>query len=264
MSPPELLADSRVLWRMLRGLPRTGSAAERLQSFYAPQAGRYDAFRRRLLHGREELIGRLPTGAGDLVVELGCGTGENLERFGARLAPLRRLVLVDLCPALLERARARAAPFSNVAVVEADITRYRPPGPVDCVFLSYALTMVEDWRAVIANAVAMLRPGGTLGVVDFYVSPARPKSGGIRHPAWERWLWRRWFAHDGVRLDPRHMAQLAATVPDSQTLERRGKVPYLPGVTAPYYLFIGRKSAGNAHGSGSPPSAMPSNSGVER
>lgn len=241
MSPPELLADSRVLWRMLRGLPRTGSAAERLQAFYAPQAGRYDAFRRRLLHGREELIRRLPTRAGDVVVELGCGTGENLERFGGRLAGLRRLVLVDLCPALLDKAQARAARFSNVEVVEADITRYRPPQLVDCVYLSYALTMVEDWRAVIANAVEMIRPGGTLAVVDFYVSSTRPAPGRIRHPAWERWLWRRWFAHDGVRLDPDHMAQLAAAMPDCQILERRGPVPYLPGLTAPYYLFIARK-----------------------
>ena len=226
---------------MLRGLPRTGSAAERLQAFYAPQAGRYDTFRKRLLHGREELIRRLPAGAGDVVVELGCGTGENLERFGGRLAGLRRLVLVDLCPALLEQARARAGRFSNVALVEADITRFRPPEPVDCVYLSYALTMVEDWRAVIANAVAMIRPGGTLGVVDFYVSSALPAPGGVRHPAWERWLWRRWFAHDGVRLDPDHMAQLANAMPDCQVFERRGNVPYLPGMTAPYYIFIGRK-----------------------
>lgn len=226
---------------MLRGLPRTGSAAERLQAFYAPQACRYDAFRRRLLHGREELIRRLPARAGDVVVELGCGTGENLERFGGRLAGLRRLVLVDLCPALLEKAQARATRFSNVEVVEADITRYRPLEPVDCVYLSYALTMVEDWPAVIANAVAMIRPGGTLGVVDFYVSSARPAAGRIRHPAWERWLWRRWFAHDGVRLDPNHVALLAAAMPDCQILERRGPVPYLPGLTAPYYLFIGRK-----------------------
>jgi len=227
---------------MVRGLPRSGSAAERLQAFYAPQAGRYDAFRKRLLHGREELIQRLPAAAGDVVVELGCGTGENLERLGGRLAGLHRLILVDLCPALLEQARARASRFSNVDVVEGDITRYRPPGPVDCVYLSYALTMVEDWQAVIANAVGMLRPGGTLGVVDFYVSSARPPAGGVRHPAWERWLWRRWFAHDGVRLDPAHLAQLAAAMPECRIWERRGKVPYLPGMAAPYYLFIGRKS----------------------
>ena len=126
-------------------------------------------------------------------------------------------------------------------VVEADVTRYQPPEPVDCVYLSYALTMVEDWRATIANAVAMMRPGGTLGVVDFYVSSAQPAPGGRRHPAWERWLWRRWFAHDGVRLDPGHMAQLATAMPDCQLSRGGADVPYLPGLAAPYYLFIGRK-----------------------
>ncbi|MDE2051477.1 MAG: SAM-dependent methyltransferase, partial [Gammaproteobacteria bacterium] len=65
--------------------------------------------------------------------------------------------------------------------------------------------------------------------------------GGVCHPAWERWLWRRWFAHDGVRLDPGHMAQLAAATADCLIFERRGKVPYLPGLSAPYYIFIGRK-----------------------
>lgn len=243
MSQPELLADYRVLWRMLRGLPRSGSARERLQAFYAPQATRYDAFRARLLHGREELIGRLPAHPGSVVVELGCGTGENLERFGERLSALRQLVLVDLCPALLERARARAARHANVEVVEADVTAYRPPQQVDCVYFSYALTMMHDWRAALANALRLLKPGGTLGVVDFHVSSAAPPPGRVRHSVWDRWLWRRWFAHDGVSLDPGHLEALEAAMPQGQLLERRGSVPYLPGVTAPYYLFLGRKPA---------------------
>jgi hypothetical protein len=37
------------------------------------------------------------------------------------------------------------------------------------------------------------------------------------------------------------MAQLATAMPDCQILEGRGRVPYLPGLAAPYYLFIGRK-----------------------
>lgn len=241
MSQRELLADSRVLWRMLRGLPRAGGARDRLQAFYAPQATRYDAFRARLLHGRAELIDRLPAYPGSVVVELGCGTGENLERFGGRLASLHRLVLVDLCPALLERARARAARHANVEVVEADVAAYRSPQPVDCVYFSYALTMMEHWRAALANALDMLKPGGTLGVVDFYVSSARPPAAHVRHSAWDRWLWRRWFAHDGVRLDPGHIAALEAAMPQARLVELRGRVPYLPGVTAPYYLFLGRK-----------------------
>lgn len=242
MSPRELLADSRVLLQMLRGQSRTGSAAERLQAFYAPQASRYDAFRARLLHGRSELTDRLVTPPHGVVVELGGGTGSNIDRFGQRLQRLQRYTLVDLCPALLEQARIRARLHRNVELVEADVTRYRPAQPVDCVFFSYALTMIDDWRAALANAIAMLKPGGTLGVVDFYVSAAKPRPTFVAHAAWERWLWRRWFAHDGVRLSPEPLETLTDLLPDHVRLERRGPLPYVSGLQVPYYLFVGHKS----------------------
>jgi S-adenosylmethionine-diacylgycerolhomoserine-N-methlytransferase len=65
--------DAQVLLRLLRGQPRRGTLAERLEAFYAPQAEHYDAFRKRLLHGRAELMGRLDPRPGDHVVELGAG-----------------------------------------------------------------------------------------------------------------------------------------------------------------------------------------------
>jgi S-adenosylmethionine-diacylgycerolhomoserine-N-methlytransferase len=226
---------------MLRGKPRSGTAAERLQAFYAPQASRYDAFRERLLRGRTELIEQLPAVPGSVIVELGGGTGANMERFGARLLTVRRYIVVDLCTALLEQARLRAQTRGNVEVVEADVTQYRPDEPVDCVFFSYALTMIDDWRAALANAVAMLKPGGTLGVVDFYVSARNTPNGFVQHSAWDRWFWRQWFSHDGVHLSPEPLAALLAAVPDSQVRELRAKVPYLAGLSVPYYLFTGRK-----------------------
>ena len=237
-----LLEDARVLWQMLRGQSRVGSAAERLQAFYAPQASRYDAFRARLLHGRSELIDRLITPPDGVVVELGGGTGSNIDRFGRRMQKLRRYTLVDLCPALLEQARPRARIHRNVELVEGDVTRYRPSELVDCVFFSYALTMIDDWRAALANAMLMLKPGGTLGVVDFYVSAANPRPGFVRHAAWQRWLWRKWFAHDGVRLSPDHLEALTDAIPDHIRLEQQGALPYVPGFNVPYYIFIGRKS----------------------
>ena len=169
MAASDLGADARVLWRLLRGQPNRGCHAERLQAFYAPQADRYDAFRASLLHGRQELIDSLEISAGDRVVELGCGTGSSLERIGEKIGSLASLQMVDLCPALLDLARQRAARYANVQVVEADATFWQPDEPVDIVFLSYALTMIPDWSAVIANAHAMLRPGGRIGLVDFHL-----------------------------------------------------------------------------------------------
>ena len=226
--------------QMLRGQSRSGTHAERLQAFYAPQATRYDAFRERLLQGRRELIEQLVPGPGADVVELGGGTGRNLEYFGERLATLGSVTLVDLCPALLEQARKRLDGMSNVRVVEADATIWQPDEPVDCVYFSYSLTMIPDWQGAIDNALAMLKPGGLLGVVDFYVSDADPEPGLVRHGKLSRAFWPRWFGHDGVRLNPEHLRHLRTALPDHGLQEHRANVPYLPGLRVPYYVFVGR------------------------
>jgi len=218
---------------MARGQSRQGDHAARLQDFYAPQAERYDAFRERLLHGRQELIDRLDIGAEMRVVELGCGTGSSLERLGTRAADCAGIQMVDLCPALLAIARQRAAGRPNIEIIEADATHWQPSSLVDRVFLSYALTMIPDWNGVIANAVAMLKPGGLLGVVDFHL----PAAGG----ALANSFWQRWFAHDGVHLSAAHLPTLLDQLPDAWTDQRRAVLSYLPGLQAPYYLYVGRR-----------------------
>jgi S-adenosylmethionine-diacylgycerolhomoserine-N-methlytransferase len=235
-------ADARVLIQLLRGQPRRGTLGARLQSFYAPQAASYDAFRERLLHGRRELIAGLALPTAAHVIELGGGTGRNLLFFGERLAGVARFDLVDLCPALLAQAKIRTAQMPNVRLVEADAASYRSDRPVDCVYFSYSLSMMPNWRAALENALDMLRPGGQLGVVDFYVSEADPPLGTARHGPFTRFFWPRWFAHDGVTPSAEHLRRLQTTLPDHFLAERRGAVPYLPGLRAPYYLFIGRKA----------------------
>ncbi|MEI8164321.1 MAG: class I SAM-dependent methyltransferase [Betaproteobacteria bacterium] len=235
MSLISLAADARILWRMACGQPRRGDHAARLQAFYAPQAGRYDAFRERLLHGRADLLDRLEIAEGMRVVELGCGTGSSLDRMGPRSGCCASIQLVDLCPALLAVARKRAAAHRNVEVIEADAARWQPAVAVDRVFLSYALTMIPDWETTIANAVAMLKPGGRLGVVDFHL----PSTGS----ALANRLWQHWFAHDGVRLSAAHLPTLLRLLPEAWTDERRASLPYLPGLQAPYYLYVGRRGA---------------------
>jgi S-adenosylmethionine-diacylgycerolhomoserine-N-methlytransferase len=88
----------------------------------------------------------------------------------------------------------------------------------------------------------MLRPGGTIGVVDFYVSPARPPAGRVRHGWLSRTMWPAWFRHDGVRLCADHLTYLQQRFETRHLSECRARVPYLPLVTAPYYVFIGRKT----------------------
>ncbi len=234
------MSEAQVLLRLLRGQPRHGTHAERLEAFYRPQAEHYDTFRERLLHGRAELMERLAPRPGAHAIELGAGTGRNLEFLGERLPTLGSVELVDLCPALLEQARRRTRHLTNVRVVEADATAYRPAWPADLVYFSYSLTMIPDWRGALCNALAMLAPGGTLGVVDFYVSDPNPAPGLQRHGPLTRGFWPRWFAHDGVHPNPAHLSALRALLPDHELSEHRAPVPYLPGLRVPYYVFVGR------------------------
>ncbi len=224
-------AEIRVLWQLLRGMRGGGAHAERLEAFYGPQAGHYDSFRERLLPGRGELADWLAPAAGEHLVELGAGTGRNPEFLGQRLQTLGSLTLVDLCPSLLEIARQRWAGTANVRVVEADACRWQPPEAVDAVTIAYALTMIPDWRSAIDNAVAMLRPGGRLAVVDFTLHP--------QQSLLARSFWRAWFGHDGVRLNGEHLDCLRRALPQHEVRECRTPVPYLPGLTVPYYLFLG-------------------------
>lgn len=236
-----LARELGTLWQLFRGIPAAGSHAERLQGFYAPQAAHYDRFRERLLQGRAALIEHLDLLPGASVIELGAGTGRNLEYFSALIPTLADVELVDLCPAPLEQARRRAARWPNVRVVEADASRHSPASPVDRVYFSYSLTMIPDWAATLENAIAMLRPGGLLGIVDFYIADrARPTDQG-RYGPWTRfWPW--WFRHDGVRLSAQHLPYLQARLCTQYLYEGFASIPYLPGVRAPYYIFVGRKA----------------------
>jgi S-adenosylmethionine-diacylgycerolhomoserine-N-methlytransferase len=234
--------DAATAWRMVRGMPRQGTHQERLAGFYAPQADRYDAVREQLLHGRDGMMAavaeRLPDGAA--VAEIGCGTGRNLEGLAPHLDRLGPVWAVDLCPPLLAKCRERIAArgWPRVEAVEADATVWTPPRPLDAVLFSYSLTMIPPWRAALDRALANLRPGGVIGVVDFWVSGA-DGADPERHGAWTRWFWPRWFRHDGVHLGPDRLRALRAAVTVEDLHTARGRIPGL-GLSVPWFRLVGR------------------------
>lgn len=226
-------------------LPIRGATHEqRLESFYRRQAEDYDTFRQRLLHGRCEMIASLPTAAGGVWCDMGAGTGENLECAGSHLSDLSRVYLVDLCPSLLRVAgqRVEAHGWPHVEVINADAESFQPAeSAVDLVTFSYSLSMMPDWIAALENAWHMLRPGGHIGIVDFYVSRKFPAGAQVRHNWFTRTFWPTWFALDNVYLRPDLLPFLTRRFGTVRLDERRGTVPFLWGARVPYFIFVGCK-----------------------
>ncbi len=243
-----LLADLHTLYRMALAPVRGATHAERMQSFYGAQAANYDSFRERLLSGRKELWQALEVPQGGTWIDVGGGTGANLEALGDRIGELARIEIVDLAEPLLNVARQRAAErhWRNVHCVTADATQYDPLAPVDVVTFSYSLTMIPDWFAAIDRAAGWLKSGGTIGVVDFHVARRFPIAGGARQGWMTRAFWPLWFARDNVQLSPDHVSYLLRRFEVVTYKEGWGKIPYLPLVRVPYYLFVGRKAHDSA------------------
>jgi len=223
---------------------RGATHAERMEAFYAGQSSRYDTFRERRLHGRQALVEALPMPEGGVWADLGGGTGATLDYAGERLAALKRAYIVDLSPSLLAVARKRidAKGWDNVRAVEADAASYEPiEGAADVVTFCYALTMIPNWFSAIDHAWNLLKPGGTLGVVDYYISRKHVYDGRAQHGWWTRHFWPLWFGLEHMALSPDHLYYLHDLFEPVRCDEACGPIPYLPGMRAPYYLFIGRK-----------------------
>jgi len=233
-------ADLRILFQFLRGRRRGGDQAAQLDDFYGPQAHAYDRFRERLLPGRRAFMEALPLTPGLRVVDFGAGTARHWLYVENTIPALDRLDLVDLCTPLLDIARARFAGAPNVNVTLADATQWRASQPVDVIIFSYSLSMMPDWRAVLANALAQLKPGGVLAMVDFCTLPAQPPAPlkPLSRPT--RWFWPRWFGHDGVWLRPDVLPTLLSLGPTVALEQGAAALPYLPLVRAPWFYWIGR------------------------
>ena len=219
-----------------------------MESFYASQTEIYDDFRHRFLQGRKELYAGLQAPTGGVWVDLGAGTGWCLEHCGIPIGDLSKVYIVDLAPSMLKMAlrRAKLLKWDHAETVVADAGSFRPPMTVDVVTFSYSLTMIPDWRAAVENAWKMLKPGGLIGVADFYVARKPPAEGFARHSWFTRTFWPTWFQRGDVMISPDHVPYLHARFSPTLFQEQRTRIPYLPILRIPYYIFVGQKKVAKA------------------
>jgi S-adenosylmethionine-diacylgycerolhomoserine-N-methlytransferase len=168
------------------------ASAELMDRLYRRQRHLYDFTRKYYLLGRDRLIHRLSPPAGSRVLEIGCGTARNLVA-AAHTYPDVHLFGIDISAEMLETARhivEREGLAPYVRLARADAMTFDPallfgvPG-FSRIFVSYALSMMPGWQAVLARAFGWLAPEGELHIVDF--------GGQERLPGWFRVALRGWL-----------------------------------------------------------------------
>lgn len=165
------------------------SHAARMDRMYRYQRHIYDLTRKYYLFGRDTLIRELGVPRGGSVLEVGCGTGRNLDLI-ARRFPDCRLHGLDISAEMLASAEVKLAKLgSNAPVLRvADATDFsaRQFGTdgFDRIVISYALSMIPDWEAAIDAAIAALNPGGSLHIADFGQQERLPRIIGAAMKTW--------------------------------------------------------------------------------
>jgi S-adenosylmethionine-diacylgycerolhomoserine-N-methlytransferase len=169
------------------------SHAELMDGVYRYQRHVYDLTRKYYLLGRDRLIDGLDVPPGGSVLELGCGTGRNLVQ-AARAYPNASFCGLDISAGMLETAGVAVARHNlsaRVRLAQGDAsdfdaqTLFGRQG-FDRVFISYALSMIPEWRRTVAAALDAVDGGGSLHIVDFGHQE--------RLPRWFRAALRGWLA----------------------------------------------------------------------
>jgi ubiquinone/menaquinone biosynthesis C-methylase UbiE len=190
-------------------------------------AALYDRF----LEGTEEAGLRdvrreVLAGASGRTIDIGAGTGVNLELFPEAVTDL---VLAEPDPHMAKRLRRRLGESSRQAeqvVAPAESLPFEDSS-FDTAAFTLVLCTVPDPRAALAEAARVLRPGGRL----LFVEHVRSEDPGLAR--WQDRLERPWrFIGDGCHCNRDTVASIEAAPFTLESVER-GVLPKAPPLVRP-------------------------------
>jgi len=160
------------------------------RELFAPLAGTYDRYARLLSFGQDPrwrsfLASRVAVGPGDTVLDVACGTGavavEVARRHGCRV------VGVDQSPEMLAEGHRRvdaAGLGDRVELREARAEKLPfEDGAFDGLTFTCLLRYVDDPAATMRELARVVRPGGRIAMLEFFVPPRALPRG-----AWEAYV----------------------------------------------------------------------------
>jgi demethylmenaquinone methyltransferase / 2-methoxy-6-polyprenyl-1,4-benzoquinol methylase len=170
-------------------VPEAAPASAQAGLLFAPLGSTYDRYARLLSFGQDPrwrrfLVSRVDAGPGDSVLDVATGTGavalELVRQKGCRV------VGVDHSPEMLAEAERRVSALDlagQIQLVEARAEALPfPDRSFDALTFTYLLRYVGDPAATLRELVRVVRPGGTIAMLEFGV----PR--GIWGPLWDLYV----------------------------------------------------------------------------
>jgi SAM-dependent methyltransferase len=160
---------------------------------------------------------------GEVLVDLGCGRGQDVIRAAGQVGPQGRAIGVDRTPAMIEKATASApAALANIRFICCDLAALQlPDASADVVISNCTINHAPDKRAVYAEIHRILRPGGRFVVSDVIAETELPVSVREDPAAWAA-------CYGGAIPEPEYLAAIhQAGFARSSVVER--SEPYAKG-----------------------------------
>jgi ubiquinone/menaquinone biosynthesis C-methylase UbiE len=129
-----------------------------------------------LTHHSAKIFPSLEVGAGDRVLDVGCGFGDTAIQLAQKVGPSGSVLGIDCCHAFLEIARrdAAAAGVDNLDFIVGD-AQFHPFEPeYDFCFSRFGTQFFENPVAGLKNMRRALKPGGTMTMIVWRVIEDNP------------------------------------------------------------------------------------------
>lgn len=125
-------------------------------SFYDTRTSTFDTYRRRL-------VDLLPLRCGDIVLDVGCGTGLCFEQVRDRIGAEGAIIGIDASREMLAVAAARVAArgWHNVVLVQSPVEQAELPAVADHALFCATHDLLQS-DAALDNVLAHMRDGGTV------------------------------------------------------------------------------------------------------
>ncbi|VVM05625.1 Demethylmenaquinone methyltransferase [Methylacidimicrobium cyclopophantes] len=130
----------------------------------AELAAQYEAVSRpQFVQGRE-LLSLLSIEPGDVVLDLGCGTGRLAEYTAKLVGPHGKVIGIDPSPYRIAIAKRRERSGLSFEVAGSDDLSSFASGSFDRVYLNYVFHWIENKAEALREIYRILKPGGRLGI----------------------------------------------------------------------------------------------------